>query len=153
MNSPDLTIEDINLQLDTSGRYIEGKVQVIIALKNNSKTSTYYVLKRPRSVDYDKASHTLSIGLFEKDLPQDSPGPFQPEQIAIPPDTTLQWQHLLPVWIKKITRPPGAREIVEVLDISKVQKVVCTVAYHTSVSGVKLLGTASASFERTVPGC
>ena len=125
MNSPDITIEDVTLQLDNSGRYIEGKVQVTITLKNNSKTSTYYVPKRPRDIDYDKASHSLSIGLYEKEPPQ------EPEQIAILPDTTLQWQYLVPLWIKKIMRPPGSKEIVEVSDISGVQKVVCTVAYHT----------------------
>ena len=135
MKSSDITIEDVSLQIEKSSRYIEGKVQVIITLKNNSKTLTYYVLKRPRTIDYDKGSHTLSIGLYEKELPQDikvSSSPIEPEQVAILPDTTLQWQYLLPVWMKKIMRPPGLREIVEVLDISGVQKVVCTVAYHTS---------------------
>jgi hypothetical protein len=167
MNSPDLIIEDVNLQIENSSRYIEGKVETIITLKNNSKTLTYYVLKRPRNIDYEKGSHTLSIGLYEKELPQDlkvSSSPFEPEQIAILPDTTLQWQYLLPVWLKKITRPSGLREIVEVLDISGVQKVVCTVAYHTSPFRVKPSdkpeevpgalskwgATVSASFERTL---
>ena len=168
MNSPDITIEDVNLQIEKSSRYIEGKVQIIITLKNNSKTLTFYVLKRPRNIDYDQGSHTLSIGLYEKELPQDikvSPAPFvEPEQVAILPDTTLQWQYLFPVWIKKITRPSGLREIVEVLNISDVQKVVCTVAYHTSPFRVKLSDeredvpvalskwgqTVSASFERTL---
>jgi hypothetical protein len=134
MNNRGITIEDIDLQLENS-RYIEGKVQIIITLKNNSKTLIYYVLKRPRNIDYDKGSHTLSICLYEKELPQDikvSSSPFEPEQVAILPDTTLQWQYLIPVWIKKIMRPSGSREIVEVLNISNVQKVVCTVAYHTS---------------------
>lgn len=167
MNSPDITIEDVNLQIEKSSRYIEGKVQIIITLKNNSKTLIYYVLKRPRNIDYDKGSHTLSIGLYEKELPQDikvSSRPFEPEQVAILPDTTLQWQYLIPVWIKKIMRPSGLREIVEVLDISDVQKVVCTVAYHTSPFRIKpsdkreevLVAlskwgeTVSASFERTL---
>ncbi len=113
MNSPNITIEDASLKLEESSRYIEGKVQIIITLKNNSKTLTYYVLKRPRDVDYDKGSHTLSIGLYEKELPQDikdSARPFEPEQVAILPDTMLQWEYLLPVWIKKITRPPGLSE-------------------------------------------
>lgn len=167
MNSPNITIEDVNLQIDKSGRYIEGKVQVIIALKNNSKTSIYYVMKRPRDIDYDKSSHTLSIDLYEKDLPQNikvSSSPFEPEQVAILPDTMLQWEYLLPVWLKKITRPSGSREIVEVLDISWVQKVVCTVAFHTSPirvnpsdEGEEVLRAlskwgemVSASFERTL---
>jgi len=34
MNSSDITIEDVNLQLEKSGTYIEGKVQIIITLKN-----------------------------------------------------------------------------------------------------------------------
>jgi hypothetical protein len=42
------------------------------------------------------------------------PRPFEPEQVAILPDTTLQWQYLSSVWIKKIMRPPGSREIVAV---------------------------------------
>ena len=167
MNSSDITIEDVNLQVEKSSRYIEGKVQIIITLKNNSKTLTYYVLKRPRNIDYDKGSHTLSIDLYEKELPQDikvSSMPFEPEQVAILPDTTLQWQYLVPLWMKKITRPSGLREIVEVLDISGVQKVVCIVAYHTSPFRVKpsdkgeevLMAlskwgeTVSASFERTL---
>jgi len=167
MNSSDITIEDVNLQIEKSGRYIEGKVQIIIALKNNSKTLIYYVLKRPRNIDYDKGSHTLSIGLYEKELPQDikvSSTPFEPEQVAILPDTTLQWEYWVPVWMKKIMRPSGLREIVEVLDISDVQKVACTVAYHTSRFRVKpsdkreevLVAlskwgeTVSASFERTL---
>lgn len=133
MNSSDITIEDVQLQMDKSGRYIEGKVQVIITLKNNSKTLTYYVLKRPRNFDYDKGSHALSIDLYEKELPHDikvNSGPFELEQVAILPDTMLQWEYLFPVWMKKITRPSGLREVVEVLDISGVQKVVCTVAKH-----------------------
>jgi len=135
MNSSGITIEDINLQIDTSGTHIEGKVEIVITLKNNSKTLTYYVLKRPRNIEYDKSSHTLSIGLYEKEVPQDikvSFRPFEPEQIAILPDTTFQWQYLLSMWMKKITRPSGSREIVEVLNISDAQKVVCTVAYHIS---------------------
>ena len=66
------------------------------------------VLKRPRNIDYDQGSHALSIGLYEKELPQDikvSSTAFEPEQVAILPDTTLQWQYLIPVWIKKIMRP------------------------------------------------
>jgi hypothetical protein len=135
MTNPDITIEDVHLQLDKSGRYMEGKVQVTITLKNNSKTATYYMFKRPRDIDYDKDSHTLSIGLYEKDLPQDvkvSSGPIEPEQVALLPDTIFHWEYLLPLWVKKITRPAGLKEIVEVLNISGAQKVVCTVAYHTS---------------------
>jgi hypothetical protein len=142
MNSPDITIEDVSLQMDQSGMYIEGKVQISITLKNNSKSLTYYVLKRLRNIDYDKGGRTLSIGLFES------------EQVAILPDTTLQWQYLIPMWMKKITRTPGLREIVEVLDISDVQKVVCTVAYHTSPFQVESSDeggeTVVASFERTL---
>jgi len=66
--------------------------------------------------------------------------------------------------MKKIARPTGLREIVEVLDISHVQKVICTVAYHTSPFGgessdegkeelkapSKWRETISGSFERTV---
>ena len=167
MSTSDIAIEDVNLQIEKSSRYIEGKVQIIITLKNNSKTLIYYVLKRPRNIDYDQGSHTLSIGLYEKELPQDmkvSSTPFEPEQVAILPDTTLQWQYLFPLWMKKIMRPSGLREIVEVLDISAVQKVVCTVAYHTSPFRVKpsdkpeevLVAlskwgeTVAASFERTL---
>jgi len=167
MNSSDITIEDVNLRIEKSSPYIEGKVQIIITLKNNSETLTYYVLKRPRNIDYDRGSHTLSIGLYEKELQQDikvSSGPFEPEQVAILPDATLQWQYLVPVWMKKIIRPSGLREIVEVLDISAVRKVVCTVAYHTSpfrvessdkreevpVALSKWGETVSASFERTL---
>ena len=169
MNNSDISIEDVSLQIEKSSGYIEGKVQVTVTLKNNSKTLIYYVLKRPRNIDYDKGSHTLSIGLYEKELPQDikvSSSPFEPEQVAILPDTTLQWQYLLPVWMKKIMRPPGLREIVEVSDISGVQKVVCTVAYHTNPFRVKpsdkqeevLVAlskwgeTVSASFERRLGG-
>jgi hypothetical protein len=167
MDSSDITIEDVHLQIEKSDRYIEGKAQIIITLKNNSKTLIYHVLKRPRSIDYDKSSHTLSIGLYEKEQAQDikiSSRLLEPEQVAILPDTTLQWQYLIPVWIKKIMRPPGSREIVEVLDISNVQKVVCTVAYHTSpfrvepsdereevlVALSKWGETVSASFERMI---
>jgi hypothetical protein len=167
MDSPDITIEDVTLEMEKSGRYIEGKVQIVITLKNNSKTVTYYMLKRPRDIDYDKGSHTLSIGLYEKEPPPDikvSSRLFAPEQVTILPDTTLQWQYLVPVWMKKITRPPGLREIVEVLDISAVQKVVCTVAYHASPfrvnpsdEGEEVLmalskwgETVSASFERSL---
>lgn len=148
MNSPDITIEDVSLQMDKRGGHIEGKVQIIIALKNNSKTLTYYVLKRPRNIDYDKDSRILSIGLYEQALSRDIAGGFEPEQVAILPDTTLQWQYLIPVWMKKIMRPAGLREVVEVLDISDVQKVVCTVAYHTSPFRDKCAETVSASFER-----
>ena len=166
MNRSDITIEDVNLQIEKSSS-IEGKVQIIITLKNNSKMLIYYVLKQPRNINYDQGSHTLSIGLYEKELPQDikvSSSPFEPEQVVILPDTTLQWQYFIPVWMKKIMRPSGSREIVEVLDISDVQKVVCTVAYHTSPFRVepsdkreevpaalsKWGETVSASFERTV---
>jgi len=162
MNSPDITIEDVNLQIKKG---IEDKVQIIITLKNNSKTLKYYMLRRLRNIDYDRGSHILSIDLYEKELPQDikiSSRPFEPEQIAIPPDTTLQWEYLLPVWMKKIVRPAGLREIVEVINISGVQKVVCTVAYHTSPFRVNSISeqeevladlskwgeTISASFER-----
>lgn len=162
MNSPDITIEDVNLQIQKG---IEDKVQIIITLKNNSKTLKYYMLRRLRNIDYDRGSHILSIDLYEKELPQDikiSSRPFEPEQIAIPPDTTLQWEYLLPVWMKKIVRPAGLREIVEVINISGVQKVVCTVAYHTSPFRVNSISeqeevladlskwgeTISASFER-----
>jgi hypothetical protein len=132
-NSPDITIEDVQLQLENNGGHIEGKVKLTIELKNNSKTLTYYILKRPRNIDYDQDSHSLSIGLSEKASAQDTgSGAFEPAQIAIPPDTRLQWQYLLPLWMKKITRPHGSREVVEVVNISGVQKVACTVAYHTS---------------------
>ena len=164
MNNSDIAIEDVNLQIDKSGRYIEGKVQIIITLKNNSKTLKYYVLKQPRIIDYDRGTHTLSIGLYEKGRPQNSSSPFEPEQVAISPDTTFHWQHLFPVWMKKIMRPSGLREVVEVLDISTVQKVVCTVACHTSPFRVKPSDegeevmvalskwgeTVSASFDRTL---
>jgi len=160
-------MEDVNLEIDKSGRYIEGKVQIIITLKNNSTTLVYYVLKSPRDIDYDKGSHTLSIGLYEKEPPHGinvSSRLFEPEQVAILPETTLQWQYLIPRWMKKIARPSGLREIVEVLDISDVQKVICTVAYHTSLFGgepsdegkeelkapTKWGETISGSFERTV---
>ena len=83
MTSPDISIEDVHLQLDKSGRYMEGKVQ-------------------------------------------------EPEQVALLPDTLFHWEYLLPLWVKKITRPAGLKEIVEVLNISGAQKVFCTVAYHTS---------------------
>lgn len=135
MNNSDISIEDVNLQLDKSVRHIEGKVQIIITLKNNSKTLIYYVPKRPRNIDYDQSGHVLSIGLYEN------------EQVAILPDTTLRWQYLIPVWIKKIIRPYGLKEIVKVIDISGVQKVICTVACHTSPFRVE---TVSASFERTI---
>ena len=151
MNSSDITIEDVDLEIEKSSGYIEGKVRVIMVLKNNSKTSTYYVLKRPRTIEYDRGSHTLSISLYEKDFLHDvkgSSGPVEPEQVAILPDSTLQWQYLIPVWMKKITRPAGSREIVEVLDISAVQKVVCTVACHTSPFRDKWAETVSASFAR-----
>jgi hypothetical protein len=145
MNSPDITIEDVGLRLEKSDGAIEGKVRVVITLKNSSNTLTYYVLKRPRDIDYDRGSHTLSIGLYEKELPegvQVSSSPFEPEQVAILPDTTFDWQYLVPVWMKKIMRPAGSMEIVEVVDISAVQKVVCTVAYRSnqnpSLSGVLL---------------
>lgn len=164
MNSPDITIEDVNLQRQKS---IEDKVQITISLKNNSKTLSYYVLRRPRNIEYDQASHTLSIGLKEKELSQDIKVDSMlsaPEQLTILPDSTLQWQYLLPVWLKKITRPPGLREIVEVLNIADVQKVDCAVAYHTSPFQVKpsdrqeemLVAlskwgeTVSASFDRTL---
>jgi hypothetical protein len=148
MHSSGITIEDVNLQIEKSSRSIEGKVQVVISMKNNSKTLTYYVLKRPRTIEYDKDSRTLSIGLYEQALPQDITGGFEPEQIAILPDATLQWQYLIPVWMKKIMRPGGLREVVEVLDISDVQKVVCTVAYHTSPFRETWAETVSSSFER-----
>ena len=141
MCRPGITIEDVNLQLDNNSGYIEGKVQITIALKNNSKTEIYYVLKRPRNIDYDHGSRTLLIGLYEKEPPQDEKVgsmPFEPEQVAIMPDTEFQWKYLVPLWIKRITRPSGAREIVEVLNISDVQKVVCKVAYHTSPFRVEL---------------
>ena len=99
MNSPDIAIEDVDLQLENSSGHIEGKVRVVITMKNNSKTLTYYVLKRPRTIDYDRDSHTLSIGLYEKELPQEVKGsssPFEPEQVAILPDTAFQWQYLVP---------------------------------------------------------
>ena len=164
MNSPAITIEDIHLQIQ---KYIEDKAQITIRLRNNSKTSMYYMLKRPRNVDYDKGSLTLSIGLYEKALPRDikvSSRPSEPEQVALLPDTTLEWQYLYPVWLKRIARPSGSREIVEVLNIYDVQKVVCTVAYHTSPFRVnpsdeaeevlaalsKWGETVSASFERTL---
>jgi hypothetical protein len=134
MNSPDITIEDVNLRMEKSGGHIEGKVRVIITLRNNSKMETCYVLKRPRTIDYDRGSHTLSIGLCEKDLPegvQVSSSPFEPEQVAILPDTTVEWEYLVPVWLKKIMRPAGLREVVEVVDISAVGKVICMVACHT----------------------
>ena len=153
MNSPAITIEDVNLQIDKSNEYIEGKAQIIITLKNNSKTLTYYILQRPRNIDYDRGSHTLSIDRYEKQQPQDikvNSSPFEPEQVAILPDTILQWEYLLPVWLKKITRPSGSREIVEVLDISTVQKVVCTVAYHIGPFRANPSETVSASFERTL---
>lgn len=140
MSRNDLLIEDVSLQLDKSGRYIEGKVQVAISIKNNSKSQTHHVLKRPREVDYDKSTRTLSISLYEKPQPshKDS-APLEPGQIAILPGATLHWQYLLPLWMKKITRPPGAPEIVQVLDLSGVQKVTCTVAHEIS-----------ATFERTL---
>ena len=167
MNGSEITIEDVHLQMEKSSGYIEGKVQVIITLKNNSKTLTYYVLKRPRAIDYDRGSHTLYISLYEKEVPQDikvGSGAFEPEQVAILPDATLPWQYLIPVWMKKITRPAGSGEVVEVLDISATQKVACTVAYHTSAFRVEpsdkreeMLAalstwgkTVSASFERTL---
>jgi len=163
--TPDITIANITLQIQRS---LEDKLSVTITLKNNSTTSTYYFLKRPRQIDYDKGHHTLSIDLYEKLLPQDIKSGahlFAPEQLVIPPNTSLNWQYLLPIWMKKITRPPGSREIVEVVNISGVQKVVCTVAYHTSpfhvnpsdnpedvpVALAKWGKTVSAGFERT-PG-
>jgi hypothetical protein len=164
MSSPDITIEDINLQIQ---KHIEDKVLIILTLRNNSRTLIYYMLKRPRHIDYDQGSQTLSVGLYEKQLRQDkqiSSWPSEPEQVAILPDTTIQWQHSYPVWIKKIMRPPGSREIVEVSNIYDVQKVVCTIAYHSSPFRVKPLDegeevlvalskwgeTVSASFERTL---
>jgi hypothetical protein len=164
MSSPNITIEDINLQIQ---KHIEDKVLIILTLRNNSKTSIYYVLKRPRYIDYDQGSQTLSVGLYEKELQQDikvSAWPSEPEQVAILPDTTIQWQYSYPVWIKKIIRPPGSKEIVEVSNIYDVQKVVCTVAYHSSPFRVKPFDegeevlvalskwgeTVSASFERTL---
>jgi hypothetical protein len=152
MNSRDITIEDVSLQLDKSGRYIEGKVGVVIALRNNSKTLTCYVLKRPRIIDYDKSSQTLTIGLYDEERPLDinaGSARFEPEQLAILPDATLQWQYLAPLWMKKITRPSGSREIVDVIDISGVQKVVCTVAFHTGPHS-KWEEPVSASFERAL---
>jgi hypothetical protein len=162
MSSPDITIEDINLQIQ---KLIEDKVLIILTLRNNSKTLVYYMLKRPRHIDYDQGSQTLSVGLFEKELRQDkqiSSWASEPEQVAILPDTTIQWQYSYPVWIKKIMRPPGSREIVEVSNIYDVQKVVCTVAYHSNPFRVKPFDegeevlvalskwgeTVSASFER-----
>jgi hypothetical protein len=106
----------------------------IITMMNNSKSLIYYLLKRPRNIDYDPGNHTLSIGLYEKEQPQDikvDSSPFEPEQITILPDTTLQWQYLIPLWIKKIRHPSGLRESVEVYNFSDVQKVVCTVARDT----------------------
>ncbi len=47
--------------MEKSGRHIEGKVQIIITLKNNSKTSIYYVLKRPRNIDYDPGGHRPAV--------------------------------------------------------------------------------------------
>lgn len=125
---PDISIEDVNLQKDTSRVYMEGKAQIVITLKNNSKTSAYHVLRRPGHIDYDKGSCTLTIDLWQKELPADAKSdsmPLEPERIAILPSATLRWQYLLPLWMKKITRPAGSREVVDVLDISGVQHVVC----------------------------
>ena len=148
MNGPDISIEDVSLRLDNSRRHIEGKVQIVIALQNSSKTLSYYVLKRPRVIDYDRGSRTLAIGLY--DLPRGETGDtgaFEPEQVVIQPGSTLQWQYLIPVWMKKITRAPGLREVVEVLDISGVQKVDCVVQVRV---GDKCGEMVSASFERTI---
>jgi hypothetical protein len=150
MNSQDITIEEVNLRIDNASS-IEGKLHVTISLKNHARTTTYYVLKRPRNYDYDKAGNTLSIDLYEKAQPGEAKAgsrPFEPELLAIPPDSTLQWQYSLPIWIKKITRPPGAREMVDVMDISKAQRVVCTVAYHLDPSSAPLATVAFDSAAR-----
>ena len=151
MNVPDITIEDVNLQMDRSGRYIEGKIEIVLTIRNNSKLETYYVRKRAGNIDYDKGNRTLAVTLCESEPPRDvkaDSSPFEPERVAILPDTAFYWQGLVSVWMKRILRPPGLREIVEVVDISDVQKVVCTVAYYTPLSARE--ETVSASFERTV---
>ena len=164
MDTPGITIEDIHLQLQ---KYIEDKVHVVMTLRNHSKTLTYFVLKRPRTIEYNQGTHTLSIGLFEKELTRDrdlSSRPFEPEQIAVSPGTALPWKYVLPVWMKKIMRSPGARERVEVFNIYGIQQVVCTVAYHPHPfrvnphdEGGDMLAalakwgqTVSARFERTI---
>jgi hypothetical protein len=126
MTTPDISIEDIRLHLQ---KHIEDKVLIIMTLRNNSKTLTYYVSKRPRYVEYDRGSHTLSIALYAMEL----------SGITILPDTALEWRHLHPAWIKKIHRPRGSKEIVEVFDMYGVQKAVCTVGENIS-----------ASFDRTI---
>jgi hypothetical protein len=164
MDIPGITIEDIHLQLQ---KYIEDKVQVVMTLRNHSKTLTYYMLRRPRTIEYDKGTRTLLIGLYEKELAVGrdlSFRPSEPEQIAISPDTILPWQYVVPVWMKKITRSPGTREKVEVFNIYGIQQVVCTVAYHPHPFRLKpddeggdMLAalskwgqTVSARFERTI---
>jgi hypothetical protein len=118
MSSSDIPIEDVNLKMDERNRYTEGKVQILITLNNKSKTSTYYVPKRPRNFEYDPGLQTLYIDLYEKELPQDIKvgyTPFEPEQVAVLPNTPLQSRYLLSVRIKKNKASSRSKEVLAAL--------------------------------------
>ena len=163
MSAENIQIEKLSIaqqQTDTSNDML-----ITVVLSNPSANSTMYVLDKLRNLDYDQSSHTLSIGLFEKE-----PGagkkvshPFIPNQVPIPPQGKIELTFRLPMKITKYSlakdEPFGQKK--EILDISTVEKVKCTVAFspqtfqaESRVAGQEMLRdlskwgqTVSATFE------
>jgi hypothetical protein len=131
MSSENIQIEKLSIAQEQTATSDEMLITVV--LSNPSASSTMYVLDKLRNLDYDQSSHTLSIGLFEKEpgVNKKVSHPFVPNQVPIPPQGKIELTFRLPM---KLTRyslakdePFGQKK--EILDISTVEKVTCTVAY------------------------
>lgn len=127
---------------------------ITIVLSNPSASAIVYVLDKLRNIDYDRSTHVLSIGLFEKEpaVNRKISHPFIPNQVLIQPKSNIELTFKIPIKVTRYSLSPdepfGQKR--EVLDISTVEKVKCTVAFSTQVfqvpekaKGEQLLGELS----------
>jgi len=120
-------------------------VDIAINVRNRSAEKTLYTISSLRTLDYDPDTQTLLLGLSE---PEPDPGfpqfhTFLPELASVPPGESEALQVSVPLIINRITSvsESGVSGLeselsglnTEVIDISGLQRVSCTISYDETL--------------------
>src|SRR5215211_6511304 len=142
-------------------------VDISVEVRNRSADKTLHAISSLRTLSYDSATKTLSLGFREPEPNSDFPLPhiLPPQVTSIPPGETRALEVTVPVVIKEIQPSDQWALNVSTYNISELEHVTCTVSYNetpfetrSTESGVEMVkrlqewGQAvEGTFERTLP--
>ena len=129
-----LEILDVRIGAPRAAKFTatQQRLDVAIEVRNNSK-STLHVISSVRSLDFDPATQTLSVGLSEPE-PQREIKPLQflePHTVTVAPRQTATLEVSVPLVIRKVVPSSKMGLGLENLDVSGVQNVKCQIAFSS----------------------